>query len=578
MSQRSSGFSDERVIDELDGELREAVEAIRLRTPDEVSIERSLARVVAAGSNARKGKRTTPVRRRLIAATILCAVFGTSWWILKPESSWAQVTEALRLRPWIHARVSGDGEREIWLSPVLQVAASRSEQRISYDDFKLGVGYEYKPQENKLFRFKHGSDYTKREMHVFESMFLGILRNDAELDSPLVDGRMLEQQRREVVDGGKTWTEYDLTLRRTVNDETVRLLVRVDSVTNLPHSMTIAPTPKPDEKQRNIRFAFDYPDAGPTDVYAAGVPRTATYVDRVPSDDLAMVLRGVQANRERFETNYHVIAVPTVGSNPPWQGFKNVIRLWRRGRQWRLESGGPTAKWKMPERPAPETDMVDWWERRIARGVFQFTPIAVCDGTAVYTVDYGKPDAKGRQTLSWRRICSVGPSQNNTYSRGQAGQYMPEYAAYPVFIGEPNSRMTVDLNADPSDGPAGSILITNKFSNPGAYATTRIHVDPQRRYVALRTEHDDLQLSEEEKQADPPPMLREVSVNERFVQSPRGLWYPTVVRRKNCVGDINSDGVREHDSLTWFYVDFNADLPAELFRPIDRAADDGSPE
>jgi hypothetical protein len=53
-------------------------------------------------------------------------------------------------------------------------------------------------------------------------------------------------------------------------------------------------------------------------------------------------------------------------------------------------------------------------------------------------------------------------------------------------------------------------------------------------------------------------------------QSPRGVWYPTVVRWKTSAWPENKDkpsGVEFHDETTYFCLDFSADLPDALFIP-----------
>ena len=50
-----------------------------------------------------------------------------------------------------------------------------------------------------------------------------------------------------------------------------------------------------------LRREFDYPESGPADVVAMGVPATARRVDRVPADDLVRVLDGLKTGRNRFD-------------------------------------------------------------------------------------------------------------------------------------------------------------------------------------------------------------------------------------------------------------------------------------
>ena len=53
-------------------------------------------------------------------------------------------------------------------------------------------------------------------------------------------------------------------------------------------------------KPPTMQFIFSYPEKGPVDVYALGVPRDAKLVDLVPPADLARVIDGIKASAERF--------------------------------------------------------------------------------------------------------------------------------------------------------------------------------------------------------------------------------------------------------------------------------------
>ena len=61
-----------------------------------------------------------------------------------------------------------------------------------------------------------------------------------------------------------------------------------------------------------MRFVLDYPEEGPADIYALGVPRSAKIVDRVPKPDLARVIDGVKTSRQRFADSYYAIVAETM--------------------------------------------------------------------------------------------------------------------------------------------------------------------------------------------------------------------------------------------------------------------------
>ena len=70
---------------------------------------------------------------------------------------------------------------------------------------------------------------------------------------------------------------------------------------------------------------------------------------------------------------------------------------------------------------------------------------------------------------------------------------------------------------------------------------------------------------------DEDPLRKEKGIiheYDDFRQTPRGVWYPTVSRWKNAIQSKNKSkpgGIEFHDEVTYFHLDFKAELPDELF-------------
>src|SRR5207247_2196166 len=91
-----------------------------------------------------------------------------------------------------------------------------------------------------------------------------------------------------------------------------------------------------------------------------------------------------------------------------------------------------------------------------------------------------------------------------------------------------------------------------------ALVRQRYWVDPQHSYALLRYEQD-----------GSPNALKWIDVMERLEQSPTGIWYPTMVRHEHS-GPAPKPGEPAQPlsiSVTWFYVDFKAEMPDRLFEP-----------
>ena len=73
--------------------------------------------------------------------------------------------------------------------------------------------------------------------------------------------------------------------------------LRVDPETKLPVSLALA---SPTNPKGPLTWLFDYPEHGPVDIYALGVPRETKIDDRMPSNDALEVLRAMVSSREEI--------------------------------------------------------------------------------------------------------------------------------------------------------------------------------------------------------------------------------------------------------------------------------------
>src|SRR5262249_6815388 len=127
-----------------------------------------------------------------------------------------------------------------------------------------------------------------------------------------------------------------------------------------------------------------------------------------------------------------------------------------------------------------------------------------------------------------------------------------------------------ELDRAPKEGPADTVLLTARLtrpSEPNAYYRSRYWVDPSRGCVTLRYTHDELGGPGGKPRPDAAGSV--TYAMDRLEQSPNGVWYPTRVRFKDAVRPGPGRG-KPVDLVTWFYVDFKAELPDSLFEPRDR--------
>ena len=143
---------------------------------------------------------------------------------------------------------------------------------------------------------------------------------------------MLDQRVEHVADAGHRWLDYHLTVAEPGSGHPVRMLFRVDAVTKLPSLSRIER--QHEGKPSTVETQFDYPDAGPADLYALGVPRAAKRVDRVLVGDLKRIVETIRAGRVRMD-NYRAVFVQDFeGHDDAWWTDTPTI-FYRKGKNLR---------------------------------------------------------------------------------------------------------------------------------------------------------------------------------------------------------------------------------------------------
>jgi hypothetical protein len=517
----------------------------------------------------------SPMARRLrravlAAAAVAAAIFAAVWlWPGDAAQAWAQVVEAVRTKPWVHGVVTtSDGKHvgEIWFSLRSAVAANRDSSRVVYEDSNSGVRQEYDPKQNEIYRLS-STDVSRKEIRSAQTMFSQLFRGSERLEPNFAGVPIVKQQRRRVTDQGREWIEYTLSL--DYGPQRGSIVIRVDAQTLLPASMEFSDAAEPTAQSRpQVRFALDYPEQGPADVYALGVPRSAKLIDRVPKPELARVLDGVKSSRQRFADSYYAIVFETHEtdgqSETQWPAAV-LSQVWCKGDCWRVEQGFARSRVHVPaEVLAAGAGKMTWWKEHLKD--YDFEPSAVCDGKAIYAP---KGPRRNEQRTPQNTVWEVWANVNHAEARmraasfGPAGHYMPELYAYPCGISAPYRDNSVELDPSPSVGPAGALLLKYGYrgSMANAISSCRYWVDPARSYVTLRYE-----LGEPVgPKAGPGARGPDTYVAEGLAQAPSGIWYATVVRRLGAGAPAATQ--KNASTVIRFFVDFKADMPESLFKP-----------
>jgi hypothetical protein len=526
-------------------------------------------------ANDRPARLWAPPRRwkiGLVAATAALALFAINL-ALRPSLGFAEVAAAVLRQPWIHVRTVFADKHVVegWYSPGKDLAASVSPDSIQFQDYRVNLNYSYDPAKRTLYRLP---ECRPAERGFIESMIavLGVIAQKEHVPGkPLEEltflgrywGQMkvLDQQLEKVTENGQPWLDYRLTVSRSDLPDPLQMLFRVDAKARLLRLCRV--TGREKGQPATCEMQFDYPQTGPADIYAVGVPRSAPLVDRVPAGDLKRIFDSLRAGRERMD-NYRAICVDIAeGIDNDWWTNETPRLFYRKGDRFRSDGVIARPGDAAPSKPAADADMGKWWHNRLAS--FRCYPHTVIRGSTTYHSRVAPvTDPDGSQHVD---LVSVDPSESSGEIFPAEYSMMPEFGCRPpTGIGGQDSEPVINLH--PADGPKGCILLSVRYTSQrdringkgiGIPDESRFWLDPARDDIVLRW--DILHFDASGKET---PVAGGSYTVEETARSPQGVWYATKIRRKNAG---RTAGGKAIDDVYHLYVDFDADLPDKLFDP-----------
>ncbi|HEY4310971.1 MAG TPA: hypothetical protein VGN12_16085 [Pirellulales bacterium] len=547
----------------LSDALRMAVKTLRERPIQQDSLTRSLASAQelalretlaepAEHETIRKSKNAFVLNRRrsrslirvavLSAATILvAAIVPTAWRATEPQTSWAQVVEAVKSRPWVRCVEDRQdpGRFEAWSNQDRQKLCFRRERWLHFANLQTRLYEIYDVDQNLIRRAPVDSEGLLLEVVGGLQMFFQ-LTDGIPKEGSFVNSQELALSRREVkaVVDGHEWIDFIFTTSR------FSFTVRVDAKTHLPASL-IQPESAP--------WLFEYPTKGPNDVYEFGAPADAGVLDCRPPMEVAKIRLQLRAAANRLGDYVGYIVHLTAGE------ATEVARVWRAGRRFRCERALATppashiADLALPMSIANEATWIANLDRNLT-----FVPTEVFDGETVWQ----RADSDKAPQQVWNVVRHTGSDRD-----GDCDLFRPFIWEMPhnYLFPEVSYLCEVDraeFTKRPDDGPAGSVRIrshmTDVFTGSGSYEPcySEMWLDPARGHACLRyfrTEND----------RRPPKRESKVCCEmDGFRQHSSGVWYPTIVRRCDDDGKVLAGEQAEELRMYW---DFDRPVPAEAF-------------
>ncbi|HEV3299828.1 MAG TPA: hypothetical protein VG055_09305 [Planctomycetaceae bacterium] len=490
----------------------------------------------------------------------------------RPSLGFAEVAATVLRQPWIRVRTVFADKHVVegWYSPGKEIAAFVSPDSIQFQDYRLNLNYSYDRAKGTLYRLPEGRRSEGGEIESMIAVLSVIAQKGHAPSKPLEEltflGKyrerinVLDQQIEKVTDNGQPCLDYRLTVSHPDQLDPLQMLFRVNAKTRLLRLCRM--TGRENGHAATCEMQFDYPQTGPADIYALGVARSAPLVDRVPAGDLKRIVESLRAGRERMD-NYRAIFVGiSEGIEDWWTATPTVF--YRKGNRFRADRVvrelGARAT---PKPPADDADMGKWWQNRLTQ--YRFCPQTVIRDSTTYRCDAKSVTDPGGTTHT--DLIAVNEC------RYEGEMFPPEYSMMPEFgcrpptgIGGQDSESIVNLH--PADGPQGCILLSVRHTSErdrlndkgfGIPDETRYWLDPARDYIVLRWDSVHFDAAGKETRVTGGSYLV-----EETARTPQGVWYAAKIRRKNA--GTTGHG-KAFDQVYHLFVDFDADLPDQLFDP-----------
>ena len=488
-----------------------------------------------------------------VAAAILIAVvlipFGSDG-----SQALADVLQKTIGQTWIHGRTTwvqgGETvESESWISPAQQMAAFRHPAMVVHIDHTRDVSAEFLPGEDTVYLVRpRPLDYQQPER---QGSALEAMLSKPEDRNLFTEFDVSELQKAETTVDGKPAVEYTFRLAQPANSRNNRRVrAVVDGATGLLTSWE-------EEYDAGLRVAtkLDYPDDGPSDIYALGVPDTVTVVDRLAATDVTKIASQLKEGRIRFDDYDAIIVQHVEGQEVSLTGRASpeIRRVRRTGAVYRVDQL-LRARPEVQE-PAAGTDLNAWWREN--RENYWSAPMLICDGrtVATYSLFESSLPLEGEPNLAVELRMEnpvSGLADDPTVS---CEHLMPEFNVRP-HLWTTDKRRTFVVEPSPDDGPEGTVqLVVNDPGNELMPERARYWLDPDHEFCLRKSVEP---VFDRKKQSI---AYINTEMNEGFEKSPQGHWYATRTRRMTTAMDV----VQVRD----YYVDFDVELNSSALLTVE---------
>jgi hypothetical protein len=235
----------------------------------------------------------------IIAAIICINQLGGS--INGVSAAFGQIKQAVEKVPWVHSvNKNSNLSDEGWLSFIRQIEINKKANgKITYEDYGKKIKYVYSPETETITL----SDISQKKFALGTTDFFSFI--EVYLDKERARGAKLT--RKKGLYNEATVKIWEIT--RSENNWTEKIKIFINTENNLPLAVEVKSSDLDRESSYTGNITFNYPENGPQDIYALGVPRSAKIIDLLPEPDALEILHTYQEFRNGAPSKYATVVI-----------------------------------------------------------------------------------------------------------------------------------------------------------------------------------------------------------------------------------------------------------------------------
>jgi len=228
----------------------------------------------------------------LVAASVFACMIA--WWSFQPQTSWAEMIEALKSAPWIQTDA---GRTSSWFSASSQIVARRDANQTMFASLDDGIRYNYVSKEQQIYQTDAARAWQPLESDLIAWLALSSERS---ID-PDVDWKVRSESAENVDDVSGRWLKLTVVFESTTADDRVfTAIFTLNPESKLPVSCKVHDgdllAGATSSQWRSV--SFDYPSEGPASIFELGVSTETPIVLTSSDSNVGLVASSSQPDLE----------------------------------------------------------------------------------------------------------------------------------------------------------------------------------------------------------------------------------------------------------------------------------------